>query len=144
MSAIDWRDRFGERATCVRCLEEKDTTDLDRLFWCQECRDRGRERAKRRGWTIGAGAAGVLALWIWLVIRPSTLILGGWIATVVAAFWLISRIAREIHYGMARYHNQRAVEATPPAEPREGEEEPEPDSDAAGPPWSESEEESPW
>lgn len=116
MSSVSWRDRFGDSGTCVRCLRERDITDLDRLFWCRECRERARERAARGGWLTGGGAAGALALWIWVVIRPSTLILGGWIASVVAAFWLISRIAREIHYGVARYRNRRAVDAVPPVE----------------------------
>lgn len=131
MSSVNWRDRFGETATCVRCLQEKDTTDLDRLFWCRECRDRARERAKSRGWQAGGVLAGFLAVWIWVVIRPSTLILGGWIATVAAAFWLLSRIAREIHYGVARYRNQRAVEATPPVVP------PGTDSESEESPWEE-------
>lgn len=132
MSSVNWRDRFGDTGTCVRCLRTRDITDLDRLFWCEECCERARARAARGGWMAGGASAAVLALWIWLVIRPSTLILGGWIASVVAAFWLVSRIARELHYGVARYRNRRAVEAVPPADVPDGagEEGAEPDGGA--------------
>lgn len=113
---MSWRDRFPDRATCVRCLQTRDTTDLDRLFWCSECREKARERAKRKSWVWGAGAAALVALYIWGVVRPSSMILGAWIATVVAALWLVARIAREVLYGVMRYRNRRAVEATPPTE----------------------------
>lgn len=129
---LSWRDRYGDTATCVRCLEEKDINDLDRLFWCRECRARARERAKRGGWIAGAVAAGLLALWIWIWVRPSTLILGGWIASVVAAFWLIARIGREVHYGAARFRSRRAVDAMPPAAPP-----PSSDSESEESPWEE-------
>lgn len=103
-----------ETETCIRCLEEKDATDVDRRHWCRECRAAARERAKSEGWKAGAIFAAFLALWIWIFVRPSTLILGAWIASVVAAFWLVAKIAREVHYGVARYRNEPAVEARPP------------------------------
>lgn len=103
-----------EEETCIRCLETKDATDVDRRHWCRECRQRARERAKSEGWKAGGIFAALLALYIWIFIRPSTLILGAWIATVFAAFWLVSKIAREVHYGVARYRNEPAVEARPP------------------------------
>ncbi|MDX1567349.1 MAG: hypothetical protein R3223_06075 [Longimicrobiales bacterium] len=105
-----------ERETCIRCLEQKDATDVDRRKWCRECRERARERAKSEGWKAGAVFAAFLALYIWIFVGPSTLILGAWIASVVAAFWLVSKIAREVHYGIARYRNEPAVEATPPVD----------------------------
>lgn len=114
---MSWRSRFPDEGTCVRCLETKDITDLDRIFWCQECREAARTRAKRWGWLAGGVAGASLALWIWLGVRPSDLIIGGWIATVVACLWLVSRISREVLYGGARYRNRRAVEATPPTDP---------------------------
>lgn len=112
-----WRERYPDEVTCVRCLELKEQADLDRLLWCRACRRRARRRAARRGWIAGGVAAFGLALWIWLVIRPSTLVIGGWIATVVAALWIGSKVAREIAYGMERYRNRRAVEAVPPGDP---------------------------
>jgi len=112
-----WRSRFPERVTCVRCLQEKDILEMDRLLWCQECRDAARKRAVRWGWGAGAVLATLLALWIWMVIHPSRLVIGGWIATVVAAFWVGGRIGREVAYGVMRYRNTKAVEAVPPSLP---------------------------
>lgn len=111
-----WRSRFPDTTTCVRCLEGKDLEDLDRLLWCSECREAARERAKKWGWAFGGVLAVLLALWIWFYIRPSTLIIGGWIATVVAGFWLGSRVVREVAYGAMRYQNRKAAEAVPPRE----------------------------
>lgn len=124
---MSWRERFPDRATCVRCLESRDLTDLDRLFWCHECREKARERAKGKGWLWGGAAGAGLALYIWLFIRPSSLILGGWIATVLVALWLVARIARELIYGVMRYRNRRAVEATPPSEALETDSDGDPD-----------------
>ena len=55
-----------------------------------------------------------LALWIWLYIQPSDLVIGGWIATVVAALWIGSKVGREIAYGVIRFANHKAAEAVPP------------------------------
>ena len=41
-------------------------------------------------------------------------IIGGWIATVVAALWIGSRVGKEIAYGVLRFTNRKAVEAVPP------------------------------
>jgi hypothetical protein len=120
---VSWRDRYGEEVTCVRCLEVRDTTAVDRLLWCEACRARARARAARLGWLAGLAGAALLAAWIWLVIEPTDLVLGGWIATVVAAAWIGSKVARELAYGAMRFRNRRAVDAVPPAEsgdPRPG------------------------
>ena len=50
----------------------------------------------------GRVVAALLATWIWLYVRPSDLVLGGWIATVLAALYLAGRIVREIAYGVIR------------------------------------------
>jgi hypothetical protein len=55
-----------------------------------------------------------LAIWIWTVIQPSDLIIPGWVATIVAALWIGSRVAKEIAYGVLRFTNRKAVEAVPP------------------------------
>jgi hypothetical protein len=109
-----WRSRFPDRATCVRCLQEKDLEEMDRLLWCEECRDTARQRAGLWGWAAGAVFAAVLALWIWVFIHPSDMIIGGWIATVVAALWVGARVAREIVFGVMRFNNRKAAEAVPP------------------------------
>lgn len=109
-----WRSRFPDTATCVRCLQEKDLEGMDRLLWCEACRTSARRRAGVWGWGFGALFAAALAVWIWLYIQPSDLVISGWIATVVVAFWIGGRIAREIAYGVMRYQNHKAAEAVPP------------------------------
>ena len=109
-----WRSRFPELTTCVRCLEEKDVETMDRLLWCEECQDAARLRAGVWGWGFGVLLAVLLAVWIWMVIQPSDLIIGGWIGTVAAALWIGSRVAREVVFGVIRFKNQKAVEAMPP------------------------------
>jgi len=87
---------------------------MDRLLWCEECRGVARKRSGMWGWGVGAVLAVSLALWIWLYIQPSDLVIGGWIATVVAALWIGARVGREIAYGVIRFNNQKAAEAVPP------------------------------
>lgn len=116
MAGLSWKDRHGEAATCVRCLEVKDTAELDRLFWCQRCQERARRRAARWGWGVGALVAAGLAAWVYLVVQP-VLLPGGWIGILAAALYLAHRIVREGVYGAMRLRNCRAVDAQPPAGP---------------------------
>ncbi|MFC1575847.1 hypothetical protein ACFL5A_04315 [Gemmatimonadota bacterium] len=109
-----WRSRFPDIATCIRCLQGKDVEEMDRLLWCRECRETARRRSAVWGWGIGTLLSSGLALWIWIYIQPSDLVLGGWIATVVAALWIGGRVAREIAYGIMRFQNRHAAEAVPP------------------------------
>jgi len=110
-----WKSRYPELTTCVRCLEEKDVEEMDRLLWCESCREAARERAGFWGWIVGGVRAVALALYIWLVIQPSDLIIPGWVATVVAALWIGSRVGKEVAYGIIRFNNRKAVEAVPPS-----------------------------
>jgi hypothetical protein len=72
-------------------------------------------RATRWGRIAGTVLAAALAAWIWLVIQPDPeLVLGGWAATILAAWWIGGRVAREIVYGAQRFTNRGAREATPP------------------------------
>lgn len=99
----------------MRCLRTKPAAELDRLLWCDECLASARRRATLWGWVSGAGLAALLALYIWFVIQPDlTLIPTGWLATLVVAFYLGGRIAREIILGVMRVRNRAAVEAVPP------------------------------
>jgi hypothetical protein len=117
----DWRERFPDDVTCVRCLEVKEVRELDRLLWCEDCQARARRRASIRGWLAGALLALVLALYIWLVIQPDlSLIPTAWAATLAVAFYLGGRVARELIYGFDRVNNRRAVEAEPPTLPPSG------------------------
>ena len=110
---VSWRDRYPDEVTCVRCLEVRDQMFLDRLLWCDQCRQKARARAAWWGWLGGLVFAAGVGAYVFLVIRP-TLIIGAWIATVVAAVWLGQKVAREFAYGVMRFKNRRAVEAVPP------------------------------
>jgi hypothetical protein len=88
---------------------------MDRLLWCEECQVLARRRATQWGWGFGVLFAAGLATWIWVFIQPSDVIIGGWIATVVAGLYLSSRVAREIAYGAMRFQNRKAAEAIPPS-----------------------------
>jgi len=88
--------------------------ELDRLLWCVRCRALARNRASWWGWLGGMLFGGVLALYIWTVIRPTDLVIGGWIATLVAGVWIGSKVARELVYGIMRFRNAKAIEAMPP------------------------------
>ena len=112
---VSWRDRYPDEVTCVRCLEVYDQTMLDRMLWCRDCRTRARDRASWYGWIGGLGFAGVCAAYVWLVIEPTDLVIGGWLATLVAAAWIGQKVAREMIYGAMRFRNARAAEAVPPS-----------------------------
>jgi len=88
--------------------------ELDRLLWCSRCRALARDRAAWLGWLGGLLFGGAVALYVWVVIRPSDLVIGGWIATLVAAVWIGSKVARELVYGIMRFRNAHAVDAMPP------------------------------
>lgn len=90
---------------------------MDRLLWCRACRDAARGRATRRGWMVGIAAATALGAWIWFAVDPTDLVPGGWLATIVAAAWIVARVAREIAFGFERFGNHRAIEAVPPKDP---------------------------
>jgi hypothetical protein len=111
---VSWRDRYPDEVTCVRCLELKDQMDLDRMLWCTRCRALARQRATWLGWVGGLLFGGCVALYVWTVVRPTDLVIGGWIATLVAAVWIGSKVARELVYGIMRFRNVHAAEASPP------------------------------
>ncbi len=112
-----WRDRYPDEVTCVRCLEVYDQMYLDRMLWCDRCRARARARASWWGWVGGLAFGVVIALYVWIAIRPTDLVVGGWMATVAAAIWIGQKVAREIVYGAMRFRNARAVDAVPPTTP---------------------------
>ena len=99
---------------CVRCLQPKAREDLDRMLWCDACGEAARKRAASQGWVVGLVAATILALWIWLFVQPSNLVIGGWIGTVVGAFYVTARVAREILHASARIRSRPAAGAVPP------------------------------
>jgi hypothetical protein len=97
-----WGDNTLDEVVCVRCGEARDAMDVDRLLWCKSCRVRARNEAGWWGWAIGLGFGAVVAAYVWLVIRPTDLVIGGWIATVVAAVWIGAKIGREAAFGVMR------------------------------------------
>jgi hypothetical protein len=109
-----WRDRYPDEITCVRCLAVRDQMELDRLLWCARCRALAKNRAAWWGWLGGLLFGAGVALYVWTVIRPTDLVIGGWLATLVAAVWIGSKVARELVYGIMRFRNAHAVEAMPP------------------------------
>ena len=59
-----------------------------------------------QSWYLGLAAGGALALWIWLYVQPSNMLIGGWIGTVVGAFYVTARVTREVLYGIARVRGE--------------------------------------
>lgn len=110
-----WRDRFPDEVTCVRCLEVQPQVNVDRLLWCDDCRASARNRAGWWGWLGGWIFGAGIALYIWIAIRPTDLVLGGWFGTLAMAIWLGAKASREIAYGVMRFSNDRAVDAVPPS-----------------------------
>lgn len=109
-----------DAAACVRCGEVKDLLELDRLLWCKECRFEAREHAAWWGWGIGLAFAACVALYIFVVIRPTDLVVAGWIGTVVAAVWIGGRLGRELVYGIMRFRQTEAPDGAPGASPPAG------------------------
>lgn len=114
------RDRLPEdTAICTRCREVRDLMELDRLLWCQRCRFQARERAAWWGWAQGLAFGGLVAAYVFMAVRPTDLVMGGWIATIVAAVWIGARIGREIAYGVMRFTHGRTDDdpAASPGDP---------------------------
>ena len=127
-----WHDRYPDHVTCVRCLVVKEQALLDRLLWCEDCREIAQERAIEVGWWVGGAVAAALVVYIWLVIEPSRTLMGAWVGLTLAAFYMASRVTKEMLYGFQRLRNSRATEAVPPVlEPPADET---PDRDDDGPP----------
>lgn len=98
-----WQERLGDEMACARCGGLRDSTELDRMLWCEACVAAARARARRAGTATGVAAAALVGLWIWFAVRPSTaLIPGAWVATLVAAGWLASKLGRELVFGLIR------------------------------------------
>ena len=84
------------------------------MLWCDACAEAVSKRATSRGWMIGLATAVILTLWIWLFVQPSNLVIGGWVGTVLAAFYVTARVAREVLLAAARIRNRPADGAVPP------------------------------
>ncbi len=107
------KDLDSLEATCRLCLQIKPRQDVDRLLWCEACREAAEALAAHRSWYFGLVVAIVLTLWIWLYIQPTVLI-GPWVGTVLGAFYVSARVAREILYTVARTRSLPTAGAVPP------------------------------
>lgn len=96
------RDDPDDRVACVHCGETYAVMELDRLLWCERCRRVERDRAGWWGWAIGLAFAAGIAAYVWFVVRPTDVVVGGWVGTVVAAAWIGSKVGREIVFGVLR------------------------------------------
>ena len=87
--------------------------DLDRIFWCEECRVAARRFAARWG-RIGALAGAIaVALWIALGVQPSSVRMQILYAVAILAVYRIGRrLAEEVVYGTLRIANQQGARAT--------------------------------
>ncbi len=107
------KDLDSLEGTCLHCLQTKPRQDLDRLLLCDTCKEVAQDLAAHRRWYVGLAVAVVLALWIWLYVQPSVLI-GPWVGTVLGAFYVSARVAREVLYAVARTRSPPAAGAVPP------------------------------
>ena len=107
------KDLDSLEPTCQLCLETKPRQDLDRLLWCDTCKEAAQALAAHRSWYVGLAVAVVLALWIWLYVQPSVLI-GPWVGTVLGAFYVSARVTREVLYTVARMRSPADGGAVPP------------------------------
>ena len=101
------RDSIADEIQCSRCGELRDRGDVDRLLWCVACRSRARLIAARKARIAATVLAAIVAGYIWGIIRPTDVVIGGWIATVIAAYWIGGKLAREIFYGIERSNRKR-------------------------------------
>lgn len=100
---------------CRRCGRDSTADDLDRLLWCEECVAGERRRSAWWGRGLALVAAALLALWIAIVIRPGPDFRILWAALLIFAYYLFTRLARELTYGVIRVRN-RPGDAQAPAE----------------------------
>lgn len=100
------KDIDSLEAACQLCRRVHPRQDLDRLLWCEACQAAAQARAVGQSWYFGLAAGVALALWIWLYVQPSNMLIGGWIGTVVGAFYVTARVTREVLYGIARVRGE--------------------------------------
>jgi len=98
---------------CRRCLRLRPFADLDRMFWCEECRTAARRQAARWG-RIGALAGAVLvAVWIGVGVQPPSVRLQILYAVALLALYRIGRrLAEEVVYGAMRIRNRQGAGAS--------------------------------
>lgn len=96
------REDPADQMACVHCGEMHDAVEMDRLLWCERCRRVERNRAGWWGWVIGLTFAACVGAYVWFVVHPTDVVIGGWVGTVVAAAWIGSKVGREMVFGILR------------------------------------------
>lgn len=91
-----------QRSRCITCGEEKPLEQLDRQFWCDDCRAASTEFAARWGRIVGILVALGLAVWIGTSLQPSGPFLAVWAAVVLVAYRMSGRLARELIFSVLR------------------------------------------
>lgn len=95
---------------CRRCLRMRPFADLDRMFWCEECRTAARRLAARFGRIGALAGAAAVALWVGLVVQPPSVRLQILYAVAVLAVYRIGRrLAEEVVYGAMRIRNRQGA-----------------------------------
>lgn len=113
-------DPTDDTLYCRRCLRERTADELDRSLWCDDCVAAERRRAAWWGRGLALVAAALFALWIGLVIRPGSEFRILWGVLLIFAYYLLTRLARELTYGVVRVRDrpgarEEAVSAGDPA-----------------------------
>jgi apolipoprotein N-acyltransferase len=96
---------------CHRCRQERTSEELDRILWCEDCQRAERRRAAWLGRAIAFAAAIALTFWIALDVQPAADFRIVWALVIIAAFYLVSRLVKELVYGLARVRNEPGARA---------------------------------
>lgn len=104
-------DPTDDTLHCRRCTRERTADELDRILWCEDCVAAERRRAAWWGRGLALIAAALLALWIAVAIRPGDEFRILWAVLLIFAYYLFTRLARELAYGVIRVRDQPAARA---------------------------------
>lgn len=102
--------RFGgtDNPVCVQCGRERDPEQLDRYFWCDECRKEARAVATRWGRIIGLVGTLALAIYVGQSLAPSGRWLIAWAAVILVTYRILGRLGREMIFSVMRIRAYRA------------------------------------
>lgn len=106
-------DSTDDTLYCHRCGRPGTADDLDRMLWCEECIGAERRRAAWWGRGIALVAAVLFALWIALAVRPGPDFRILWAVLLLFAYYLFTRLARELTYGVIRVRNRNRLRSEP-------------------------------
>lgn len=110
-------DAANDGLECTRCLQRRPSDELDRLLWCEACRETERAVAAIWGRRIGIAFGLGLTIWIALAVKPATgPLMALWAASILVVYRLATRLGRELIYGVARIRNVPGARAEPQGE----------------------------